>query len=130
MPGLVCASCGYQWNLPENTRCGRCLQTLAFRPATTTAGVARPHRTWFERPRNPRELLCFLPVLMGVTSGGVVGGAIGFAASVVLVRIAHVQTDRFSRGLLMGLVLMGAIAAYVLAALLATALLRALHLAF
>jgi hypothetical protein len=131
MRGLACASCGYEWNLPENTRCGRCLQTLAFRPAAT-AGVARPRRVWFEGPRNPRELLCFLPVLLAMTAGGIVGrviaGGVGLASSIVLLRIAHVPTDRFNRGLLMGLALMGTLAAYILVWLLATPLLRALHL--
>lgn len=129
MPGLVCASCGYEWNLPENTRCGRCLQTMSYRPAATIS-AAGPRRAWFERPRNPRELLCFLPVVVGVASGGVIGGGVGFASSTVLLRIAHVSADRFTRGLLMGLALMGTLAAYVLAAFMATVLLRALHVSF
>jgi hypothetical protein len=138
MPGLVCASCGYQWNLPENTRCGRCLQTLAFRPAATAgagAGAANPHRSWFERPRNLLEFLCFLPVLVGFTSGGLrwgglIGSGIGIVSSVVLLRIAHVPADSFTRGLLMALVLMGAIAAYVFAWHMGAALFGVLHLSY
>jgi len=115
------------WNLPENTTCGRCRQTLVSRTAAV-APRPEPRRDWLERPRNAQELLCFLPLLLGVVSAGALGGGVGGVASILLLRIAHAPWDRFTRGLAMAALILASIGVYAVTSIMTLAVLQALHL--
>jgi hypothetical protein len=111
MAGATCALCGYAWNLPENRRCGRCLQTLVVATGPVAA-ASRSTASAHEWPRNSREMWCLLPLLVGAITGGLLGGILGGACSVLLLRVAHSpKLDRVTQGLLMAGVLLGGIAA-------------------
>ncbi len=125
--GVTCTTCGYLWNLPENRMCGRCRQTLVSREAAAPRPEAR--RDWLERPRNAQELLCFLPLLVGVVSAGALGGGVGGAASILLLRIAHAPWERFTRGLAMAALILATIGVYAVASVMVLAVLHALRLA-
>ncbi len=102
----ACAQCGYRYNAPENQTCGKCRGWLGGTPAAA-ASVA-PHATGRAAlvPRSPRELLCYLPVLFGVLLGwpNPIAAAFGLMAAALLLRVVRLEMERFSKSLLVGIV--------------------------
>ncbi|HEX3629136.1 MAG TPA: hypothetical protein VHW91_01580 [Candidatus Dormibacteraeota bacterium] len=115
----ACPQCGYRYNAPENQTCGKCKGWLGA-VAEATA-VAAPVRTTLV-PANPREALCYLPVPVGVLLFGGVGnpivaaiaGAFGLLMSAMLIRVVRLDMERFSKGVLIGIVVGGIFILYLL----------------
>jgi hypothetical protein len=113
----ACPLCGYRYNAPENQTCGKCKGWLgASGSSATAAAVAEaPHRRTLI-PRSPAELLCYLPVLIGASLGwpNPIGAAFGLLMSALLVKVVRLDMERFSKGLLIGIVIGGVFFVYLI----------------
>lgn len=106
----ACPQCGYRYNAPENTTCGKCKGWLGG-PAVATAVVA-PQRSLI--PRTPTEAACYLPVPLGMLLGfpNPIGAAFGLLMGALLIKVVRLEMERFSKGLLIGIVIAGVFFVY------------------
>ena len=108
----ACPQCGYRYNAPENQTCGKCKGWLGG--AAETAVAAAPARRSLI-PANPREALCYLPIPLGaLIAGGLsnplgaaIAAAFGVLMSALLIKVVRLDMERFSRGVLIGIVIAG-----------------------
>jgi hypothetical protein len=114
-----CPQCGYRYNAPENQTCGKCKAWLGG-VAEAAVAVAPPRRSLV--PANPREALCYAPVPVGALIFGGVGNpivaviaaAFGVLMSALLIRVVRLDMERFSKGVLIGIVVGGIFIVYLL----------------
>ena len=115
----ACPQCGYRYNAPENQTCGKCKAWLGG-VAEAAVAVAPPRRSLV--PANPREALCYLPVPLGtLLAGGVsnpivaaIAAAFGILMSALLIKVVRLDMERFSKGVLVGIVIAGIFMIYLL----------------
>ncbi|HYM49389.1 MAG TPA: hypothetical protein VET65_02340 [Candidatus Limnocylindrales bacterium] len=111
----ACPLCGYRYNAPENQTCGKCKGWLGGEGSADAAVAAAPARRGPALvPRSPREALCYLPVPIGALLGfpNPIGAAFGLLMAALLLRVVRLDMERFSRGLLVGIVVAGVFFAY------------------
>jgi hypothetical protein len=108
-----CPQCGYRYNAPENQTCGKCKGWLGG-AETAAVAVAAPRRSLV--PANPREVLCYLPVPLGALLGfpNPIGAAFGILMGALLIKVVRLDMERFSRYVLIGIVIAGVFLAYLL----------------
>jgi len=108
-----CPQCGYRYNAPENQTCGKCKAWLGAAPAVATAIVA-PRRSLI--PRTLTEFACYLPVPLGALLGfpNPIGAAFGLLMSGLLIKVVRLEMERFSKGLLIGIVIAGVFFVYLI----------------
>ncbi|HEY9288298.1 MAG TPA: hypothetical protein VIT43_09780 [Candidatus Dormibacteraeota bacterium] len=115
----ACPQCGYRYNAPENQTCGKCKAWLGG-VAEAAVAAAPPRRSLI--PANPREALCYLPVPLGtLLAGGVsnplvaaIAAAFGVLMSALLIKVVRLDMERFSKGVLVGIVIAGVFLVYLL----------------
>ena len=107
----ACPQCGYRYNAPENQTCGKCKGWLG---AAAEAVVAAPPVRRSLLPANPREALCYLAVPVGALVGfpNPIGAAFGLLMSALLIRVVRLDMERFSKGVLIGIVIVGILLVY------------------
>jgi len=116
----VCPQCGYRYNAPENQTCGKCKGWLGGVAEAAASQLAPPRRSLI--PANPREALCYLPVPVGALLAGGIGNPIvaaiaavfGLLMSALLIKVVRLEMERFSRGVLIGIVIAGIFLVYLL----------------
>jgi hypothetical protein len=110
----VCPQCGYRYNAPENQTCGKCKGWLGAPTAAAAAAAAQPRRSLL--PRNLPEFACYLPVPVGALLGwpNPIGAAFGLLMSALLVKVIRLDMERFSKGLLIGIVIGGVFFVYLI----------------
>ena len=109
----ACPQCGYRYNAPENQTCGKCKGWLGG-PVAVAAAVAAPRRSLI--PRTLPELACYLPVPIGALLGfpNPIGAAFGLLMSALLLKVVRLEMERFSKGLLIGIVIAGIFFVYLI----------------
>ena len=107
----ACPQCGYRYNAPENTTCGKCKAWLGGAAAATT--VAAPPQGSLV-PRNLPELACYLAVPVGALLGfpNPIGAAFGLLMAALMIKVVRLDMERFSKGLLIGIVIAGVFFVY------------------
>ena len=113
----VCPLCGYPYNAPENQYCGKCKGWMGGGtppPGGAVAGTASTRSGLI--PRTLPELVCYLPVpLMALWNGPNPFGAVfGLLMASLLLRAMRVEMNRFSKGLLLGIVVGGIFFVYLI----------------
>ena len=110
----ACPQCGYRYNAPENTTCGKCKGWLGAAGGAATVAIAQPRRSL--APRSLLEFACYLPVPLGALLGwpNPIGAAFGLLMSALLVKVVRLEMERFSKGLLVGIVIAGVFFVYLL----------------
>ena len=108
-----CPQCGYRYNAPENQTCGKCKGWLGG-AETAAVAVAAPRRSLV--PANPREVLCYLPVPLGALLGwpNPIGAAFGILMGALLIKVVRLDMERFSKYVLIGIVIGGIFLAYLI----------------
>jgi hypothetical protein len=108
----ACPHCGYRYNAPENQTCGKCKGYLAA-PAVAAAVVA-PRRSLM--PRTLPEYACYLAVPIGALLGfpNPIGAAFGLLMAGLLIKVVRLDMERFSKGLLIGIVIAGVFFVYLI----------------
>jgi len=112
----VCPLCGYRYNAPENQTCGKCKGWLGgSQGAVAVAAAALPAR----RPLLPRslpEVACYLPVVAPYLLGwpNPIGAVFGLLMGALMIKVVRLDMERFSRGLLLGIVAGGVFFAYLI----------------
>ncbi|HYY45903.1 MAG TPA: hypothetical protein VE951_02485 [Candidatus Angelobacter sp.] len=108
-----CPQCGYRYNAPENQTCGKCKGWLG---GVEVAAVATAPRSGSLLPANPRELLCYLPVPLGALLGwpNPIGAAFGVLMGALLIKVVRLDMERFSKYVLIGIVIGGIFLAYLI----------------
>jgi hypothetical protein len=109
----ACPQCGYRYNAPENQTCGKCKGWLGAVGDAAVAAAPAPRRSLL--PANPREAVCYLPVpAAALLAGGVtnpinaaIAAAFGLLMSALLIKVVRLEMERFSRGVLVGIVIAG-----------------------
>jgi hypothetical protein len=107
----ACPQCGYRYNAPENQTCGKCKGWLGGVAAAAT--VAPPPRRSLI-PATVPEFACYLPVPIGALLGfpNPIGAAFGLLMSALLIKVVRLDMERFSKGLLIGIVIAGVFFVY------------------
>ncbi len=113
----ACPQCGYRYNAPENQTCGKCKGWLGG-VAEASVAVAPIRQSLI--PANPREALCYLPVPVGtLLAGGLsnplvaaIAAAFGLLMSALLIKVVRLDMERFSKGVLVGIVIGGIFLVY------------------
>jgi hypothetical protein len=107
----ACPQCGYRYNAPENQTCGKCKGWLGGAAAATA--VAPPPRRSLV-PRTIPEFVCYLPVPVGALLGfpNPIGAAFGLLMGALLIKVVRLDMERFSKGLLIGIVIAGVFFVY------------------
>jgi hypothetical protein len=110
----VCPQCGYRYNAPENQTCGKCKGWLGG--ATAAAAVAAPVQRGSLIPRSLPEFACYLPVPIGALLGfpNPIGAAFGLLMAALLIKVVRLDMERFSKGLLVGIVIAGVFFVYLI----------------
>jgi len=110
----ACPQCGYRYNAPENQTCGKCKGWLGALDATATAAAAQPRRSL--APRSLPEFACYLPVPIGALLGwpNPIGATFGLLMGALLIKVVRLDMERFSKGLLIGIVIAGVFFVYLL----------------
>ena len=108
-----CPQCGYRYNAPENQTCGKCKGWLGGVPETAVA-AAPVNRSLV--PANPREALVYLAVPAGAMLGfpNPIGAAFGVLMSALLIKVVRLDMERFSKGVLVGIVIAGVFLVYLI----------------
>ncbi len=111
----VCPLCGYRYNAPENQTCGKCKGWLGG-TAPAAVAVAAPSARRSLIPRTLPELLCYLPLPVGALFGWPLpfGAAFGLVMSGLMVKVVRLDMERFSKGLLLGIVAAGIFFSYLM----------------
>ncbi len=109
-----CPLCGYPYNAPENQTCGKCRGSLGAAPAAAVAVAALPAGRAALLPRTLPEIACYLPVLVGLLLGwpNPIAAAFGLMMGALLLRVARLDMERFSKGLLIGIVVIAVFFGY------------------
>lgn len=109
----ACPQCGYRYNAPENQTCGKCKGWLGG-PVAATSAVAAPRRSLL--PRTLPEFVCYLPVPLGALLGfpNPIGAAFGLLMGALLIKVVRLEMERFSKGLLLGIVIAGVFFVYLI----------------
>jgi hypothetical protein len=109
----ACPQCGYRYNAPENQTCGKCKGWLGG-PVAATAAVVAPRASLV--PRTLREFACYLPVPVGALLGfpNPIGAAFGLLMAALLIKVVRLDMERFSKGLLIGIVIAGIFFVYLI----------------
>jgi hypothetical protein len=107
----ACPQCGYRYNAPENQTCGKCKGWLGGVAAAATV-VPPPRRSLI--PATVPEFACYLPVPIGALLGfpNPIGAAFGLLMSALLIKVVRLDMERFSKGLLIGIVIAGVFFVY------------------
>jgi hypothetical protein len=107
----ACPQCGYRYNAPENQTCGKCKGWLGG--VATAATVAPPTRRSLI-PATVPEFACYLPVPIGALLGfpNPIGAAFGLLMGALLIKVVRLDMERFSKGLLIGIVIAGVFFVY------------------
>jgi hypothetical protein len=100
----ACPQCGYRYNAPENQTCGKCKGWLGGVAVATVAAPA-PRRSLI--PRTIPEFACYLAVPVGALLGwpNPIGAAFGLLMAALLIKVVRLDMERFSKGLLLGIVI-------------------------
>jgi hypothetical protein len=108
----ACPQCGYRYNAPENQTCGKCKGWLGG--PVVAAAVVAPRRSLI--PRTLPEFACYLPVPFGALLGfpNPIGAAFGLMMSALLIKVVRLDMERFSKGLLIGIVIAGVFFVYLI----------------
>jgi hypothetical protein len=109
----ACPHCGYRYNAPENQTCGKCKAFIGASDATAVV-VASPRRSLI--PRTPAEAACYLAVPIGALLGfpNPIGAAFGLLMGALLLKVTRLDMERFSKGLLIGIVIAGVFFIYLI----------------
>ena len=109
----ACPQCGYRYNAPENQTCGKCKGWLGGDVAATA--VAPPPRRSLI-PRSAPEFACYLAVPIGALLGfpNPIGAAFGLLMAALLIKVVRLDMERFSKGLLIGIVVAGVFFVYLI----------------
>jgi len=107
----ACPQCGYRYNAPENQNCGKCKAWLGG--AAVAAAAAPPPRRSLV-PNNLPEFACYLAVPIGALLGfpNPIGAAFGLLMAALLIKVVRLDMERFSKGLLIGIVIAGVFFVY------------------
>jgi len=107
----ACPQCGYRYNAPENQTCGKCKGWLGG-VAAAVAVAPPPRRSLI--PRTVPEAVCYLPVPIGALLGfpNPIGAAFGLLMGALLIKVVRLDMERFSKGLLIGIVIAGVFFVY------------------
>jgi hypothetical protein len=112
----ACPLCGYRYNAPENQTCGKCKGWLGGAVAGGAVAVAAPvaHRSLV--PRSAAEAACYLPLLAGAFLGwpNPIGAAFGLLMGALMIKVLRLDMERFSKGLLLGIVAAGVFFGYLI----------------
>jgi hypothetical protein len=110
----ACPQCGYRYNAPENQTCGKCKGWLGG--VSTAAAAAAPAARGSLLPRTIPEFACYLPVVFGALLGfpNPIGAAFGLLMGALLIRVVRLDMERFSKGLLIGIVIAGVFFVYLI----------------
>src|SRR3979411_2524723 len=103
--------CGSRHHAPENQNCGKCKAWLGGAAAATT--VAAPVRRSLI-PASIPEFACYLAVPIGALLGfpNPSGAAFGLLMAGLLIKVVRLDMERFSKGLLIGIVIAGVFFVY------------------
>jgi hypothetical protein len=109
----ACAQCGYRYNAPENQTCGKCKGWLGGDVAAAAVAPA-PKRSLI--PRSVPEFACYLAVPIGALLGfpNPIGAAFGLLMAALLIKVVRLDMERFSKGLLIGIVIAGVFFIYLI----------------
>ena len=109
----ACPQCGYRYNAPENQTCGKCKGWLGGDVAATAVALA-PKRSLI--PRSVPEFACYLAVPVGALLGfpNPIGAAFGLLMAALLIKVIRLDMERFSKGLLIGIVIAGVFFVYLI----------------
>ncbi len=112
----VCPLCGYRYNAPENQTCGKCKGWLGGAAGGGAVAVAAPPERRTLVPRSLPEVACYLPVLAGALLGfpNPIGAVFGLLMGALLIKVVRLDMERFSKGLLLGIVVAGVFFAYLI----------------
>jgi hypothetical protein len=110
----ACPQCGYRYNAPENQTCGKCKGWLGG--VTAAAATAAPAARSSLVPRSLPEFACYLPVPIGALLGfpNPIGAAFGVLMGALLIKVVRLDMERFSKGLLVGIVIAGVFFVYLI----------------
>jgi hypothetical protein len=110
----ACPQCGYRYNAPENQTCGKCKGWLGAPGGAAAVAASAPTRSLI--PRTVPEFACYLAVPIGALLGwpNPIGAAFGLLMSSLLIRVIRLDMERFSKGLLMGIVVGGVFFVYLI----------------
>lgn len=108
----ACPHCGYRFNAPDNQTCGKCKGFLGGEAAV--AAAPQPKRSLM--PTSIAEYLCYLAVPIGALLGfpNPIGAAFGLLMGALLLRVVRLDMERFSKGLLIGIVIAGVFFVYLI----------------
>ena len=108
----ACPHCGYRYNAPENQTCGKCKGWLGGEVAATVAPP--PRRSLL--PTSLPEFACYLAVPVGALLGfpNPIGAAFGLLTGALLIKVVRLDMERFSKGLLIGIVIAGVFFVYLI----------------
>ncbi len=112
----ACPLCGYPYNAPENQTCGKCKGWLGGGAAGGAVSVAMPAPRRSLLPRSIPEFACYLPVIAGALLGwpNPIGAAFGLLMGALLIKVVRLDMERFSKGLLLGIVAGGVFFGYLI----------------
>jgi hypothetical protein len=110
----ACPQCGYRYNAPENQTCGKCKGWLGGASAAVATAVPATRASLL--PRTLPEFACYLPVPIGALLGfpNPIGAAFGLLMAALLIKVIRLDMERFSKGLLVGIVVAGVFFVYLL----------------
>jgi hypothetical protein len=110
----ACPQCGYRYNAPENQTCGKCKGWLGGVAEASAAPATAPNKSLV--PANPREALVYVAVPAGALLGwpNPIGAAFGVLMSALLIKVVRLDMERFSKGVLIGIVIGGVFLAYLI----------------
>jgi hypothetical protein len=105
----ACPLCGYPYNAPENQTCGKCKGWLGGAASGGAVAVALPAPRRSLVPRSIPEFACYLPVVAGALLGwpNPIGAAFGLLMGALMIKVVRLDMERFSKGLLLGIVAAG-----------------------
>lgn len=112
----ACPLCGYRYNAPENQTCGKCKGWLGGAAAAGAVALAAPVGRRTLVPRSIAESACYLPVLLGALLGwpNPIGAAFGLLMGALMIKVVRLDMERFSKGLLLGIVAAGVFFGYLI----------------
>lgn len=112
----ACPLCGYPYNAPENQTCGKCKGWLGGGASGGAVTVAMPAPRRSLLPRSIPEFACYLPVVAGALLGwpNPIGAAFGLLMGALMIKVVRLDMERFSKGLLLGIVAAGVFFTYLI----------------